>query len=386
MDRAQAALMNASGSMRRVLFAERRLPHYRTAFVSQLRTWLQIKGVHLDFIYGHGCKSEQSKEDAGELPWAQRMRSTNYFVNDKVVWQPFDTHGYDLVIVSQENGLLFNHWLARPWRSFLLAYFGHGANFNALHTQTLRERYRRYSTRQADWWFAYTAISQGLVERAGFPPNRITVVNNTTDTTSLRDELARSSAQRLQALRSRYGLTIGKTALFLSSLYAGKGLDLLLTATRIALREEPELRVLVVGDGPIREQMQKCVQDTPQVQFLGALRGQAKAELLAVSDFMVIPGSVGLSIVDAFVAGLPLLTTQTPGHGPEIAYLRPGRNGDIITPSAEHLALAMTRLCTSPELLGAWRAQAKSDGDLYSLDGMASRFGQGVLDALALRR
>ncbi len=39
------------------------------------------------------------------------------------------------------------------------------------------------------------------------------------------------------------------------------------------------------------------------------------------------PGAVGLAILDAFAAGLPMVTTHCRGHGPEIAYLRQNENG-----------------------------------------------------------
>jgi L-malate glycosyltransferase len=368
--------------MKRVLFAERRLPHYRTGLLECIRKDLQTKDVHFDFIHGQASRPEMSKKDEGQLAWALHMQSTRYFLHDKVVWQPFSTKGYDLVIVDQENGLLFNHWLCRPWRPFRLAFFGHGANFSATHPETWRERYRRFSTRVPDWWFAYTDISQRLVVKAGFPAERITVVNNATDTAGLRQQLAQISSTQLHALRLQLGLQPGHTALFLGSLYEGKGIDLLLQSIRQLSARLPTLRLLVVGDGPARANAEQSVKDLPLVKFLGALRGPDKAALMAVSDFMVMPGAVGLAIVDAFAAGLPLITTTATGHGPEIAYLRPNVNGALTAPDVQSLTQAIFDLATNAAQQQSWRQQARDAGRQYTQEGMAERFVHGVMEAL----
>jgi hypothetical protein len=87
----------------RVLFAQRRLPHYRVGLIDLTRELLVKQGVQFDFIYGQPNAAERSKADEGQLPWAQHMKRTRYAFNGKLVWQPFDISGYDLVIVGQEK-------------------------------------------------------------------------------------------------------------------------------------------------------------------------------------------------------------------------------------------------------------------------------------------
>jgi glycosyltransferase involved in cell wall biosynthesis len=142
----------------------------------------------------------------------------------------------------------------------------------------------------------------------------------------------------------------------------------------------------VAGDGPARGVAEAAARGLPCVRWLGAQRGVEKATLLAACDFMLLPGAVGLAIVDAFAAGLPLLATRAPGHGPEIAYLEPGRNGDLTAPDPAAYAAAVTRLLQQPEVLQQWRRQARADGQRYTLEGMVERFGQGILAALGRPR
>jgi len=48
-----------------------------------------------------------------------------------------------------------------------------------------------------------------------------------------------------------------------------------------------------------------------------------------MADVCVIPGHVGLSVNQAFYFGLPVVTEEGK-HPPEIAYLKPNRNGFIV--------------------------------------------------------
>ena len=61
----------------------------------------------------------------------------------------------------------------------------------------------------------------------------------------------------------------------------------------------------------------------------GALYGDDSLDLLAAADVFCLPGAIGLSIVDAFFCGLPVVTEDVK-HGPEIMYLKDGHNGFIV--------------------------------------------------------
>lgn len=368
--------------MRRVLFAERRLPHYRPVLFDAIRQRLREDGIHFDFIHGQPSADELSKRDEGRLDWALQMPATRYALGGKLVWQPFSTANYDLVIIDQENRLLFNHWLCRPTRPFKLAFFGHGADLGATDPRGLRERFKRFTTRRVDWWFAYTELSRRLVQDAGFPADRITVVDNATDTTALRAHLDAVEPGRLAELRRSLGLSPGKTALFLGSLYPGKQIPLLLQAAGRVHRADPAFRLLMVGDGPSRAESQASTAGAPWIAWLGPRRGVEKAELMAASDVLALPGAVGLAIVDAFAAGLPVLSTSAPGHGPEIAYLERGANGEITAPDAVAYADELQRLLNDPARLARWQARARADAHRYTVQAMAGSFALGIAEAL----
>ena len=90
------------------------------------------------------------------------------------------------MIVEQANRLALNYLLlaARPAGGPRVAFFGHGANLQG-NPASLREHWRRILARTPNWWFAYTDGTADRVLSAGFPANRMTVVQNAVDTSGL---------------------------------------------------------------------------------------------------------------------------------------------------------------------------------------------------------
>jgi L-malate glycosyltransferase len=74
------------------------------------------------------------------------------------------------------------------------------------------------------------------------------------------------------------------------------------------------------------------------VYKLGPIYGDERFALLSASDIYCLPGAVGLSIVDAFYCGLPIVTEEG-DESPEIMYLKDGING-LVVPKGDVKQLA----------------------------------------------
>ncbi|MHB1188804.1 glycosyltransferase family 4 protein [Thiobacillus sp.] len=377
---------SASQAPQSVCIVQRRLTHYRVPLFEALRGLLDERNIRLELLVGRGTPAEEKKQDAGELPWAKPI-PTHYLAGGRLCWQPVQHHlgGADLVIVTQENKLIQNHLLLLAPRRFKLAFWGHGANLQSDNPHGFKERYKRWTTNRVDWWFAYTQMSAGLVAAAGFPGNRITVLNNAVDTSEMRRQRQSVTPEETHDLRESLGFGAGPVGVFVGSLYADKRLDFLFAAAEAIRREAPDFHVLIVGEGPERHKVQAWCAAHPWARWVGARFGREKMAYVSVAQVMLNPGLVGLGILDAFVCGVPMLTTDCGIHSPEIAYLENGINGVMTADDLNAYVWASVNLLCDAQALDALRAGCAASAQEYTVENMARRFADGIEETLARR-
>jgi L-malate glycosyltransferase len=104
-----------------------------------------------------------------------------------------------------------------------------------------------------------------------------------------------------------------------------------------------DAKLLVVGSGPLRDQLRSTTFDLPSVVFVGNRNDTNK--ILRASDLFVLPSvneGFGIAIVEAMCAGLPIIATVNGGI-PEV--VDSGRTGVLVPPeSTTHLAEAIKLL------------------------------------------
>lgn len=369
------------------MLVERRLTHYRVPLFERMRSRLADHDIEFTLLVGTGTPEELEKRDGGHLPWATPL-PTRYVFSGAVCWQPFGDHlrDVDLVIVNHQNKLLYSQWVLWTSRDFRLGLWGHGRNMQARSPDGLRERFRRWSLSRADWYFAYTQITVDAVADTGFPLTRITNLNNTLDTAAPCRDRDSLSPDEVDSLKRDLGIAGKPVGLFIGSLYADKRLDFLFEACQRVRQRLPAFQWMIVGDGSEREKVQGWAAAYEWVHWVGARHGRDKVRYLECADLMLNPGAVGLGIIDSFVHGVPLVTTDCGIHGPEIAYLRPGENGVMTLNDVAAFAAGVSALLSDPTALTGMRQACLACAREYSLDNMASHFVEGMLQALAAPR
>ena len=368
----------------RVVIAQRRMTHYRVPLFELLRSKLSRSGVDLDVVYGAPTEEEKQKNDSGSLPWG-KYQPCHYLTSRRLCWQNLAVpiRDADLVIVTQENKLLYNLRLLFGKRDFKLAFWGHGANLQASGRNILLERWKAWTSRHVDWWFAYSGLTVRLVEQHGFAPGRITNLENAIDTKVLGVDIGTVTGEEMAALRTKLGIGDGPVGLYLGSLYKEKRIDFLLKAAQRIADEVPGFHLLVIGDGPERSLVEAAAAHYPWLRYLGSIHGHDKALYLCLADVFLNPGMVGLSILDAFVAGDALVTTNCGIHSPEIDYLVDGDNGRVTDNTLDAYVQEVKDLLNDPRRLAHLREGAKLSGNHYSIENMVENFHAGIMRALA---
>lgn len=139
-------------------------------------------------------------------------------------------------------------------------------------------------------------------------------------------------ARRNQALREQWGLGPDDiAALHVGRLAAEKNLALLLPCMQALHKSYPQrrLRLVVVGDGPLRNQMQ---QQFPDAVFCGVQRGEALAEHYACGDLFLFPSlteTFGNVVLEALASGLAVVAYD---EAAAAQHIRHGHSGALAMP------------------------------------------------------
>lgn len=374
--------------MKKVVIMQRRLTHYRLPLFESMRESLASANVELVLYYGMPGPGEDLKGDSADLPWAHRVDNSYFsFSGKSFCWQPLSKIHLqaDLVIIPQEVSFVsaFVILIIRMILGRRTALWGHGANLNLNARSSLGEAIKRMMSRRVSWWFAYTSMTLRIVTAIGYPASRVTVLNNSIDTEALKRDLAAVPGSRCVAVRAELDLSLGHTAIFLGSLYAEKRIDILLEAADLLYKADPLFRLLIVGDGPLRELVREFCEQRAWCHWLGARTGAEKALFLVAADVMLCPGLVGLVVLDAFVAGLPLVTMANVSHPPEAEYLVAGANCEITSPELQEYVRSVRKLMTDSDHRHALAQACLAAAETYTVANMADRFSQGIVSALS---
>lgn len=219
---------------------------------------------------------------------------------------------------------------------------------------------RRVDNPEARLWAALkyrlpshvVTISQGIRQvllQAGVPEQRISCVPSAVDTAQYRP-----GKGQLAWFQQAFGLpddalAIGMAAQFIER----KGHASLLDALPAVFARHPEARVLLFGQGPLRDAVAARVAADPRlaarVQLPGFRRDMDRIlpclDLLAHPAFME---GLGVVLLQAAACGVPIVGGRAGGI-PEI--VRPGLNGELVAPGdVAGLAAALNTLLDSAEL------------------------------------
>jgi L-malate glycosyltransferase len=373
----------------RVAIVQRVVRRYRLPFLDSLRAELDERGIELAFVHNTPENAQDRRRDVAELSWAHRTSSWDLGVAGKsVMWQaaPRGLFDADLVVVEQANRLLLNYrlLLRRRLGGPKVALWGHGDNPHPDGSSIAEALKRLYST-QPDWWFAYTDGVADLVEGFGFPRERITSVNNSTDTRRLMGDAAAVTDEDVQRFRDEHDIRGEHIGLYAGALLPEKRLDYLLEAADAVRGALPDFELVIVGDGPLAPWIAEQADQRPWMHYLGQRFGGELARVMRLSSVLMVPTWVGLVIVDGFAAARPLLTRASAAHGPEIEYLRHGENGYLIDDDGDprRYAEAVVAILSDAALLGRLREGCRRDAQRMGTEEMARRFADGIEAALA---
>jgi glycosyltransferase involved in cell wall biosynthesis len=169
-----------------------------------------------------------------------------------------------------------------------------------------------------------------------------------------------ATSESIDAIRGVYRRGDGPLVIFVGRLIEEKGVADFLQAVAILRSDHPDVTGLIVGDGKDRLTLEEHARELGLegiVRFAGWVDSADIGPLLQASDVFVAPSkrardgwveAQGLTIVEAMLAGVPVVATETGGI-PDM--IRHGETGLLVPESAPaHIAEAIRMLCSQVSL------------------------------------
>ncbi len=155
---------------------------------------------------------------------------------------------------------------------------------------------------------------------------------------------------RSAAYRERFGAVRGDLLVtYIGRLAREKNLDLLLEAWDMVAPERGSAQLVLVGRGPLEEEIRR--REIPGVHVPGLLHGRELAEAYASADLFAFPSvteTFGNSLLEAMGSGLPPLVAAAGGV---LEFAEHGENAWLVEPdSAAAIAEGLVRLLNDEAL------------------------------------
>lgn len=185
--------------------------------------------------------------------------------------------------------------------------------------------------------------------RYGFPPERIVQFPWGVDLTHFSPQNAQTAGR---ALRTELGWEEQFVILCNRSWYPIYGVDLLAKAFISAVQKTPNLRLLLVGDGPQSLQIKRILE--PVADFVHMFGWMDRADLpsaYGAADLFITPSHCdgsSVSLLEALACSCPVLASDIPSNQ---EWILPGQTGDLFADgSLESLIKKILVMADDPHL------------------------------------
>jgi len=370
----------------KVSFITEVLMSYRKRFHELLKSHLEENGISYNLIYGVP-KNKNERWNKTSINWALEINNHYYpFFGKELIWQPCLNliKDADLVIIEQANRFLINYLLLlkRSFSKQKIAFFGHGANFQK--RNFFSDYVKRLFINKVDWWFAYNKLSYSIVQKAGFPADRITDIQNSIDIESLVQLKKSISKSEILQIKEDIGLNTKPVGIFCGRMNKWKRIKFILKSCYLIKSKFPGFQMIFIGEGEDSYLVNLEAINTDWIHYVGPKFMREKIPYFCLADIFLNPGSVGLAVLDSFALEVPMVTTRNEYHCPEILYLKNGYNGFVTDDNIFSYSESICKILSDEEKYNYLKEGCIKSAHKYSIKNMSYRFAEGIKQCIEI--
>ena len=178
-----------------------------------------------------------------------------------------------------------------------------------------------------------------------------------------------------EAMRKREGWGDDRVMISVGRLAKEKNWALLLEAAALAQEKHPDLRLVLLGDGPDRADLESLAAElgiAERVDFMGAVPFEKVPAYLKGADFFGFASTTetqGLVTMEALAAGLPVVAVEASGTRD---IMQNEKQGLLVEEDPQALASGINRLMIDNQLYQQYRSAAQSRVRRFEMKALAS--------------
>ena len=179
-----------------------------------------------------------------------------------------------------------------------------------------------------------------------------------------------------KSLRKKQGWQNETVLISIGRLAPEKNWDTLVRAFATVAADQRDLRLVLIGDGPAKEDLQDLASElgiAGRVTFTGAVPFDEIPSYLKAADafcFASVTETQGLVTIEAMAAGLPVVAVDGPGTRDIV---KNGRQGFLVDNDPEALAKGIKKLLNDPQRLKRFSESALKKAKMYDIEQLGER-------------
>lgn len=365
-----------------IFLYQRQLPHYRVPVYEAINKVLNNKFL---VIYDTPPSQAAFIEKNDNLTFSTYKLKVHFLLKGKLYWQSFYKPIRALIkpkaILIEANPRILSLYFLYIYCKLTGTPFipwGHGGSRSRdITSNDYRDVLNRWMAKASD---AYICYSDGIKESLSriTSAEKLFVARNTLDSKLLLNIRNQLESNNPEDLKRQLGLKADYYLCFIGRLLADKQVDLFLDVLGKLQQAGVNIGGIIIGDGPEKEKLKSIAEKEKlnEIHLLGNIsEWEISGKYLYVSDVMLMPGYVGLSVNHAFCFGLPVITQATgengPFHSPEVEYIEDGETGYICeNGNSDHMVTCVQQIINNRSV---FREKTKNYFDTnLSIDNMVN--------------